>query len=191
MKFKHLLLICASALLVMGCTQKQNSNKPDDGEQTQPGGGEQGGKQVSEEEKLAAEKALKSALYIGDDKLENIKVMISVLVADGWTEAAISGMIGNSYGESGLNPKSYTYDTSNGTCNGGAFGFTPIKNYIDDKGHWKGTENTCTHELFTFGDSGKEQVRACPQMSCQMVCKLSLLDSKLITEFFNGLKIIK
>ena len=43
MKIKYLLLICASALLVMGCTPKQNSNKPDDGEQTQPGGGEQGG----------------------------------------------------------------------------------------------------------------------------------------------------
>ena len=43
MKIKHLLLICASVLLVMGCTAKGGSNKLDDGEQTQPGGGEQGG----------------------------------------------------------------------------------------------------------------------------------------------------
>lgn len=42
MKIKHLLLICASAILAMGCTTKNNT-KPDNGGETEPGGGEQGG----------------------------------------------------------------------------------------------------------------------------------------------------
>ena len=162
------------------------------------------GTSVSEEQQKAADEKLKKALRLDDEKITRIKVVISVLQADGFTSGAIAGMLGNIFGESGFNPVSYAYDTDGYTLNGGAFGFTPMHNFVkmtgDGKGSWGYMPypwkdyNTwdgviCTHERKMFGTSDKEHFEACTEISCQLVAKLSVLD-KVFFATTNPKKVI-
>ena len=69
-----------------------------------------------------------------------MKGWVVVLQADGYSNAAISGLLANSLQESGCNPSSYTLESS-GNYSGGLFGFTPMTNFSNSD-----FNKQCTHE---------------------------------------------
>lgn len=68
----------------------------------------------------------------GDEAKANMAEIANYLLAQGYTSAAIAGVIGNVYGESGLNPWRWQSDTVNENAGYGLFQYTPASDYIDD-----------------------------------------------------------
>lgn len=66
-----------------------------------------------------------------DEAKANMGEIANYMLAHGYTPAAIAGVIGNSYGESGLNPWRWQSDTVNENAGYGLFQYTPASDYID------------------------------------------------------------
>ena len=136
--------------------------------------------QVSEEDKKKAEGTFKSSLGLSDEQLSVAKAMCAVLLADGFTAEATSGIVGNCFGECSFNSKAYAYDNSDkpNDVNGGLYGFTPIKDMVDSDGCWDGIK--CNHEKFLYGDTkgSHKQQKACPDGGCQVAYMLKGVDAK-------------
>lgn len=62
----------------------------------------------------------------------NMSEMAVYFLAHGYTHETIAGIIGNAYGESGLNPWRWQSDTFNKNSGYGLFQYTPASGYIDD-----------------------------------------------------------
>lgn len=65
-----------------------------------------------------------------DEAKANMVEISDYLLSQGYTPAAIAGVIGNSYGESGLNPWRWQSDTVNEKAGYGLFQYTPASGYI-------------------------------------------------------------
>lgn len=73
--------------------------------------------------------------YNSAEGMANIAEMNAFLNNRGYKLEAQAGIIGNSFGESGLNPWRWQSDRYNRSGGYGLFQFTPAKNYIDGYSH--------------------------------------------------------
>lgn len=74
----------------------------------------------------------RGAYNLSSDEAKANMIEIAVyLLAKEYTPAAIAGVIGNAYGESGLNPWRWQSDTVNQNAGYGLFQYTPASDYIN------------------------------------------------------------
>lgn len=67
-----------------------------------------------------------------DEAKYNMIEIAAYLLTQGYTPAAVAGVIGNVYAESGLNPWRWQSDTANENAGYGLFQYTPAYGYIDE-----------------------------------------------------------
>ena len=101
-------------------------------------------------------------LGISEENIAKGKAWVSVLKADGFSDAAIAGVLGNSVGESHWNPLA-----DERGVNGGLFGFTPMTNFSNSD-----FNKNCPH---TKGTAGGQSV--CSDGACQIAYMLSCLEN--------------
>lgn len=85
-----------------------------------------------------------SYTLMDDEAIANITEMAGLLREAGYTIEAQSGVIGNSYGESGLNPWRWQVDTVNYNLGYGLFQFTPARGRTIDGHYYPGYFSECT-----------------------------------------------
>lgn len=112
---------------------------------------------------------LKASIGISDDTLKVMKGWVVVLQADGYSNAAISGLLANSLQESGCNPSSYTLESS-GNYSGGLFGFTPLSKFCESS-----YNKNCTHEKQTTPSNDS----FCANGACQFAYALDCFETLL------------
>ena len=84
---------------------------------------------------------------------ENIAQMNSILHEEGFTLEAQSGVLGNCFAESGLNPWRWQSDNVNMSNGYGLFQFTPARGYIDDAKEFDGYAPNLSVSTVTSGAS--------------------------------------
>ena len=111
---------------------------------------------------VGSDDEVKSSCGLDDDAVSRAKSYYLILKNDGYSDAAIAAILGNSVAESHINPLS-----DEGGVNGGLFGFTPMTNFSNSS-----FNKNCTHTKSTAGGQS-----VCSDGSCQLMYMLSCLDS--------------
>lgn len=103
------------------------------------------------------------ALGPDEEGVKRGKAYVAILRQEGYSDAAIAGILGNSVGESQWNP------LATEGSNGGLFGFTPMTNFSNSD-----YNKNCKH---TKGTAGGQSV--CADGSCQIAYMMSCLESDM------------
>ena len=119
------------------------------------------------------DKDLKDKYGVSDTAIERAKGWVSVFQADGWSDAAIGGTLGNAIAESTWNPLC----EETGGEGGGLFQYTPVTNFSNSK-----ENKNCKHKK---GSCQGQQI--CSDGACQCAYEIINLDS-LIQSYHGDFK---